>query len=284
MRVAFLASDKARERLLADAFLKGAKRHGHETQVIPLTEGEPEVGNYDVACFVGVKSRELFQAHGRAGIPVLYFDKGYSRHSRTDGVRGWEYWRVAINAHQPTERLDRNMPGDRAARFGWESKPWRKRGSTIILAGSSGKYHDFYGIRNPTHYWARKVEDIRDVSDLEIVYRPKPSWREAVPIEGTRYSELPERLEALLAKAHVLVTHGSNCCFEAAMAGIPSIVLGEAVAKPISSTSLDDIVKPRLANDEERGQWLANLAWWQWNSREFYSGEAWEFLGEQIHG
>lgn len=284
MRIAFLASSKARERLLADAFLKGASRHGHETQVIPLTEGEPQVGNYDVACFVGVKSRALYQAHGRAGIPCILMDKGYSRHARQDGVRGWEFWRVAINAHQPTDRLGQDLPFDRAASFGWEPKPWREHGKTIVIAGSSGKYHDFYGIRNPTLYWKRRIADLQGLEDFEIVYRPKPSWRDAVPIEGSRFSILPERLEDLLKSAHVLITHGSNCCFEAVLAGVPSIVLGEGVAKPISSTSLDDTLKPRLASDEERRQWLANLAFWQWSQPEMYSGAAWEFLGEQIHG
>lgn len=283
MKIAFLASDKPREQLLADAFLMGARRHGHQTEVIPLT-GEAFVGGYDVACMVGVKSRALFQAHGRAGVPTIYLDKGYARHSRSDGVSGWEYWRVAINDHQPTDRLGRDFPHDRLTRIGWEPAPWRKAGKTILLAGSSAKYHEFYGLREPTSWMHHLVQRLRLVTERPLVYRPKPSWREAVPIAKTNFSRPPQTLAELLPKAHLLITHGSNSCFDAVLAGVPSIVLGQGVARPISSTDILDIENPRMVSDKARKQWLANLAYWQWTQPEMVSGDAWAFIGEQIHG
>lgn len=283
MRVAFLASSKPREQLLADAFLKGARKHGHTTQVIDLT-GEATVGDYDVACFVGVKSRELYQAHGRAGVPFIMLDKGYSRHARTDGVAGWEYWRVSVNSHHPTERLDRKMPDDRMTKFGWEPRAWRKGGDHIILAGSSAKYHEFYRLREPTSWMHHVVVTIRRITDRPLIYRPKPSWREAVEIPHTRFSRPPQTLAELFPKAHALVTHGSNASFDAVMAGVPCLILGDAVAKPISTTSIFDIEKLMLADDKARRRWLANLAYWQWTLPEMLSGAAWDFVGDQIHG
>jgi UDP:flavonoid glycosyltransferase YjiC (YdhE family) len=282
MKIAFLTSDKPREHILADAFLMGARRHGHETLVLPL-KAEPEVGPYDVACMVGVKSRELFRLHHKAGIPTIYFDKGYSRGKSNSPVAGWEYWRVAINHHHPTARLGERLPDDRLRRLGLHIQPWRRRGKRIIVAGSSAKYHEFYGLSEPTRYAEKLIAQLRELSGRPIVYRPKPSWREAVPVDGAAFSRPPESLDNLLRGAHVLITHGSNSCFEAALAGIPSIVLGEGVAKPISSTKLEAVEAPFVASDRARRQWLAALAYWQWTHAEMASGQAWEFLGKELH-
>lgn len=285
MKVAFLHSDKPRERILADAFLMGAAKHGHQTAALPLGE-DPEPGAFDVVCMVGVKSKERFQLQHRAGSHIVYLDKGYSRHKSKSPRTGWEYWRVAIDAHHPTARLSAlTMPDDRLKATGWEIRPWREPtdDGAVILAGSSEKYHDFYGLSHPTTYVKEIVRQLRIVTERPLIYRPKPSWREAVPVLKTAFSQLPETLSDLLATAHVLVTHGSNACFEAVMAGVPCIVLGEGVAKPLSSTELADVESLHLAGDAERRQWAANLAYYQWNSREFASGEAWEFLGRELH-
>ena len=60
MKVRFLHSDKARERLLADAFLSGVKAHGDEIDKRVL--GGELTFDCDVAVMCGVKSREIFRA------------------------------------------------------------------------------------------------------------------------------------------------------------------------------------------------------------------------------
>jgi hypothetical protein len=303
----FWHSDKPRERLLADAFAQGARAHGDVVELHPL-EAEPRVLDCDVACMVGVKSRELFRAHFNAGSHVLYFDKGYTRHASPSPVKLWEYWRVALDAHQPTDRLARMPPPGvgRWDRLGLVMQPWRrgneedtatvselaqvsreharKAPGHILLAGSSQKYHDFYGLKDPTS-WARKVvAALREETKREIVYRPKPSWKDAVPIEGTRFSSGAETIDEVLAGAWAVVTHGSNACFEAVLAGVPVVALGDAVAKPISSTTLDAIESPRRASYVERLQWAARLSYWQWTMPEMATGQAWAFLRPQVFG
>jgi hypothetical protein len=284
MRIAFLHAEKARERLLADAFLMGARTHGHETVAIPLAE-DLEPGDYDVACMVGVKSARHFYSHRRAGIRVCLFDKGYKR-SRASGSVAWEYWRVAIDAHQPTRFLyEQKSPSDRSDALGWDFKPWRKSGSQVVLALSSPKYSAFFDLPEPNEHARVLVKAIRATGcERPITYRPKPSWREAKPVRKTHFSVPPETLTTALDGAQCMVVHGSNACFDAVRLGMPCIVLGDAVARVISSTSLDDIENPRLATEDERSQWLANLAYWQFTEAEFASGEAWDFIGKRVHG
>lgn len=280
MLVRFWCSDKPRERLLAEAFSAGVRAHGDQADTRTL--GQEMTTDCDVACMVGVKSNILFHAHARAGVQTLYFDKGYARHSRTDAIRGWEYWRVAVNGHQPTGKFRADYPSDRLDYIGWEFKPWRTSGSQIVIAGSSQKYHDFYGLKNPTDWASKLIKEIEGVNDRVLIYRPKPSWKEAVPINGARFSKGDEGIDDVLRGAHALVTHGSNSCFEAMLAGVPSIVLGDAVAKPISSTSIDDIENPKLASNSEREALLRWLAYNQWTMSEMNSGEAWQTIRKQI--
>lgn len=285
MNVTFWHSDKPRERLLADAFARGVIAGGDSIELRPL-QPEPEVASgCDVAVMVGVKSRALFQAHWDAGVHTVYLDKGYTRHATRGPVKVWEYWRVAVDAHHPTARLmERDLPHDRWASLGLELAPWRTEGRHVLIAGSSQKYHDFYGLWEPTRYTTKLVKNLRAYTDRPLVYRPKPSWKEAQPIDGTRYSRPPEGIADVLRDCWCVVTHGSNAVFESVLAGVPTIVVGDAVSKPISSQDLGAVEAPLLADDATRRQWLANLAWWQWTQPEFATGEAWRFIRPYIYG
>lgn len=280
MKVRFWASDKARERLLAEAFLAGVKLHGDEGEMRSL--GQEFTPDCDVAVMVGVKSNLLWRQHARAGIITVYADKGYDRHSRSDDIRGWEYWRVAVGGHQPTSKFRPDYPGDRLAEMGWEFRPWRESGQQIVIAGSSAKYHAFYDLKEPTEWASKLVKAIEYENKREIVYRPKPSWKEAVPITGSRFSPGSEKIADVIRYAHCLVTHGSNACFEAMLMGVPTIVLGDAVMKPISSTDLADLESPRLASDGEREAVLRFLAYNQWTLTEMLDGKAWPTIRRQI--
>lgn len=283
MKIAFLHSDKPRERILADAVLMGAARHGFETTGVSLSN-TPQPGQFDVVCMVGVKSRELFRAHHRVGARVLYLDKGYCRGKRGGPVRGWEYWRIALDSHQPTNRLmARDYSERRWRRLGIRPEPWREAGDHVLIAGSSAKYHAFHELDEPTAYTAALIGDLQRKTNRPLVYRPKPSWLGAVPIDGARFSPPSESIGDVLDNAWAVVTHGSNACFEALVAGIPCVVLGDAVARPISSTSIEDIEEPRLAAEAQRSKLFHALAWWQWRAAEFASGEAWEFIRSEIH-
>lgn len=281
MKIIFWASDKDREQDLAHAFCLGAREHGHEAITMPLG-AVPNPQPCDLACMVGVKSKRLWEAYAdqQPGAHRLMLDKGYSRHRGSK--RTWEYWRVSLDAQHPTETtLMRNaMPHDRFERLEIELSPWRSIGANVIIAGSSAKYHEFHNLPDPTTWAASVIKSLRKRNSRPIIYRPKPSWRDAVPIKGSIFSPPADQLGQLLSDAHVLITHGSNACFDAIVLGVPVIVLGNAVARPVSSISLDDIMAPKRALD--RVQWMANLAYHQFTEAEFENGLAWATIGGWI--
>jgi hypothetical protein len=281
VRVCFYYAEKPRERILREAFGAGVKSHGDEFEA-RLTGGE--IADCDVAVMVGVKSRELFQSHWRAGIHTVLVDKGYYRAALPGGARGWLYWRVAVNAHQCTHYLSQNRPGDRAEKVGWSVPKWRRDGRHVLFAGSSQKYHEFVGAGSATGYAEKIIKRLGKYTTRPIVYRPKPSWDDAVAVEGADFHHDGVMLGESLRDCWAMVTHGSSASVEAILSGVPVIVTGDAVAKPISSTDIAQVESPRMASYEERWQWLSDLAYNQWTLHEFASGEAWQHIRPVIYG
>jgi hypothetical protein len=278
-----------RETNLARAIQAGAKIHGDEVEIRAVPDdGQPTIIDCDLVLKIGVKSRNWFRAYNKAGIPYCYFDKGYIR---TRAMVWLEYWRLSVNGHQPLAYVKQaKHDSERANKLGLSFNPWRTGGDAILVDGSSGKHHYFHADRDYSqeqmgelHEDANQiasslVKRIRSLTKRPIIYRPKPSWKFARPIPGAEYSRGKE-FKNVLARSHVVVTYGSNLCFDAALFGVPSIVLGHGIAGPISSTDLSELENPHLAPEHVRQQWLNNVAWTQFHALdEFENGMAWEVI------
>lgn len=297
--VGHLQQSDWRETNLARAIQRGAKLCGDSVEIREVPDdGQPEIVPCDLVLKIGVKSRNWFRAYNRAGIPYAYFDKGYIR---TRAVVWMEYWRVSVNGHQPLDYVKwAQHDRARADKMELDFDAWKIDGTHILLDGSSGKHHYFHADREYSkdqmgelHSDAQAiavdlVKQIKAKTKKPIIYRPKPSWKLAKPIPGTEYARKrpgigDKEWRYDMRRAHCCVTVGSNLCFDAALFGVPSIVLGHGIAGPISSTSLDDIEAPYLASSAERRQWLNNVAWTQFHALdEFESGMAWRVIRDMV--
>lgn len=277
MRIAFYTpGSKAVEEDLGAALLAGAP--GDIKFKVLKNTGEIQDG-FDASCVIGVKGANLVRQLEARGEPWIYWDKAYNRDWPT-------YWRVSYCGHQPTDYLmGLNYPGDRAAEQGWIAKPWRKPTSDghVMFAGASLKYHKFFDLGDPTEYAEDVVRQINARTGRRVIYRPKPSWGAAAPVDGAEFSwtaskRIDHPISKDIAGAHVVVTHGSAAALDGLRAGVPAIVLGHAVTRSISSTSLDDLENPREASLEECQRLMANLAYCQFSLEEIRRGMAWKHL------
>jgi len=237
------------------------------------TSAGPLNADYDLYCIIGVKHAKRMRALNRLNEPFLFWDKGYNRE--------WPWWwRVAYCSNQPTDYLmSKEFDPIRAKNQGWlKFKPWvTRRNGTVLFAGASNKYSVYSGLPEPDVYASEVLRSVSQFTKRRFVYRPKPSYSEARPIDGADFSR--ERFFASdLNEASVMVTHGSGACLDALLAGVPSVVLGDGVTRDISSTSLVDIERPRLASDVERRQLLCSLAHFQWNLDEIAKGDPWSTI------
>lgn len=287
MKVTFLQNAHQRERMLGANLAKGLAKHGDHLERRPYDD-QPCNLDCDAIAFIGVKAREWHDFCRRTGKQFLYFDKGYfypKEEHASSKAPIVQCWRVAVDTNQPLEHLReaRHSP-QRWNSFGPQPKPWREPtpDGHILIAGSSPKYHLFHNLPHPTEWAQAVVAELRKHTARPIHYRPKPSWwigsPEAVAeIEGTEFIPT-QSFEERLKGAHAVVTYGSNAALIGMLSGVPGIILGNGVMRLISSTDLDEIEEPYLASEEERLQLLANLAWSQFNLREFGNGVAWNHI------
>lgn len=289
MRLVMWAAPKGYETALGPAIIEGAAAHGDEI-IIKSTEDYrgPE---QDGGIIMGVVKREILWDHQAKGALLAYYDKGYIR-SRTQwrGRSLPSYWRLCWNAVHPTAYLmNVDRPGDRWARMGIELRRRqvhpleRSLGERIVILGSSAKFHETEKIEHPTPWTQNLVCQIALKTKHPILYRPKPSWADAVPVLGADFDHGHHTsISAALDGAWCSVTYGSIACVDSIIAGVPCVVLGNAVAAPICSNVAHDVLNPLWVDLPAREQWAANLAYSNFTPDEIGDGTAWKILKETM--
>jgi hypothetical protein len=280
VKVVFYASEgKKFDETLAARMGKGVKRRGDAYEVLPIKGVVEPLPDTDVAILAGVKggSKPCFEAHRRAGRHAIILDKGYTR--LRGGELGTLYWRLSVDDFQPHAYLRAGRPGDRWERLGMTVLPmWKKDHGQVLFCGSSQKYCDWHGLGDATEYARRTLKQLSRLTDRELVYRPKPSWGGAVPVRGFRYSSHEEKFVAELDRTFCVVTFGSNAAFEAVLAGVPALVLGDGIARPLCRTRLEDVGDPLYPTTAEVRQVGCDIAYCQWTLEEMASGECWDHV------
>lgn len=213
--------------------------------------------------------RQIMADYKAAGLHAVYIDLGYWKR---EGLSG--HHKIVVNDRHPTAYFQRRQHNfDRLDKLDVNVKTFHD-GTYILLAGMGEKGAEAEG--KQAEQWERDaIQAIRNVTDREIVYRPKPSWLQAKPIPGTRFSPKAEPLDALLKGAHAVVTHHSNVAVEGLVAGVPSFCW-KGVAEPMSFIDLKRIEKPFYP--EGRDEWAANIAYTQWNIDEMKRGLPWRYM------
>lgn len=270
MKVAFQYSLKDLDQEVGEAFVRGVQGCGDSGRLVRKFEKF----DADVLVMVGVKSKKSWARARAAGQRTILVDRGY--------IRSAHYKRISVDSHEPSWWLEHaKMERERADAIGWELSPWKPLDNRALIAGSSQKYHDWYGLPHPTEYYAQVVKTLREMG-MDVIYRPKPAWRDKKRIEGATFDRGERSIYEILDQASLLVTHGSASCFDAMLYGMPQIVLGNGVTAHISSRQLSEARNPIMASDEQRQQLANNLAYCQWSLKEFANGTAWRHLRRML--
>lgn len=287
VRVVFFASPKERELDIGQAFCAGVQAHGDTACLIHPADYDGPQSDTDVAVFVGVKgwSRLLMETHIAAGKHAIICDKGYFGGSA--GPRS-KYIRCSIDALQPLAYFQKTpRPHTRLHALDVNIAPWKKTGTEVILAGGSLKYARWHQMPmytglDPATGWAIKTfHRVRKHTQRPIVYSPKPSFKNAVPIEGMRFVQ-GVGIEKQLQTAWCLVTFGSNAAVDAIIAGVPVFIPGDGIAKPMGLDDVAQVEQPFYPTDEQRWQFLADVSFCQFSAKELASGFGWSILRPQI--
>jgi hypothetical protein len=231
----------------------------------------------DVGLFYG-QAGQLVKAltdYPAAGRKAVYADLGYWK--RKDGGRYDGYHKLVVNNRHPTAYFQMAPHDDvRARALGLQMAPWTRGENIVVVAlGPKGARHE--GTGRVLDWEKGAIVDIKRVTDRPIVFRPKPNWDRAGPLWDLGYSPPTELVDAQFPTAHAIVSYHSNANVEGLVAGVPSFTLHGA-AGPLSWSDLKRIEAPFYPSDQQRWQWICDLAYTQWNIAEMTSGEAWAHM------
>lgn len=299
----FLFPTKQREYSmhLCDAIKTGLEMFGHTVDIVGRDTVDKEmISKYDFTFLFTITTHWLRDMVIEAGGSYIYMDKGYCRNRRLREPDA--FIRISPNAWQPLKHLDKfaninnrwkkvmkipvrkilDKNGKVKHRETLEPKRTKREdeGCYILYAGSSNKYHTFMDLDEPSTYAENIVQELRKYTDRPVIYRPKPSWDDRKPIPQTIYmGGRKTKFHTLLKKdVYALVTHSSNAALEANLYGIPTIVLGEGIARPISSTKIEDINNLYRPTIEEKHSLGRSLSYFQWKIEEIKDGHMWTHL------
>jgi hypothetical protein len=261
---------KLRSQIVTSAMHRGAVRSGYVAKQIALHEYDGP--RYDMACFYGFEHgmEKVFADYRNAGKPIVYIDLGYFGRRTPSRFHG--YHKIILNGRHPFEYHRMHAHGhDRADKLGVVIHPWRPQGDHIVLCGMSERAAKVLGFK--AEEWEREaVRKMRQVTDRRIIYRPKPSWKDARPIEGTVWGDPTVPLFKVMEGAHSLVTYNSNAAIEALMWGFP-VVAVEGIASDLAQTDVMNVEQPR--RDGDRRRLLNDLSYVQWTVAEMSAGLPW---------
>lgn len=283
MRVTFFYAEKGYELALGPLLAEGAASHGDTITLKPLAEYDgPET---DASLICGVVKREVLWDHQAKGHPLMYLDKGFHRTRapfRGMNLPGW--WRICLNDTHPTAyMMARNRPPDRFRMLGVTLAERKVGGKNIVILGSSAKFHHTMHLPDPTTWASQIVAYLEQVTSAQIVYRPKPSWSDAQPIQGAMFDHgMKNGVGQALDDAICTITYGSIASVDSIIAGVPCVVLGNAPAAPVSSRHLNEVLGPIWESRMWREQWAANLCYSHFTPEELANGTAWGILKETM--
>lgn len=270
---------KMRGRTVCDAWVQGLRK---EKVNFTVRNSETFSGRVeaDIAIFYGLNGKlfDVFKTYKEQATSV-YTDLGYWKRKPRDNQFGG-FHKIAVNDLHSTAYFRKGHPSTRFDRMCVPVKPWRGgTGDHIIVAGMSDKSARVNGL-SPEEWERAAIDKLRRHTAFPIWYRPKPSWKEAKPIAGTRYDKTGIDIVPHLRKAAAVVTHHSNAAIDALVEGIP-IYCEIGLASTMSVPTLAAIECAEEPPDREG--FLYDVAYTQWSVPEIATGKAWRYLkSEQL--
>lgn len=260
----------------------GARAHNMRFERVGPGQFDGYRSGFDVVAYCGMDlyARKILDTYTKRNVRVLLIDKGLIRnHNKSD------HNRVCIDCATPNKYLMRRQRTDDRWRSLYQPL-WPLRTAIphdfrAVYANNSQGVHDFWGIGDAQSYTESVMREMV-TRDFKMVYRPKRGL-EYRTIHHVRMSLSPNTIEDALRRCRLLITYGSSCAINAVMRGIPAVALGPCPTDAVCpNKTFMSALRPVFPTDEQRYRWLSNLAYCQWTSKEFASGEMWQFIRGEI--
>lgn len=250
------------------------QKFAHGCGVKPI---DPEKFDYDESTdpivLRGILKKKIIKRCWKDNRTFYYMDTGYfGNEISTKNPHGWKYWhRIVKNNLQHDEIISR--PSDRWESFKIPIRDWKKNGRKILIAKPDEKPMKFYNI-DPDIWINDVVTQLKKFTDRPIEIRERAKNR----IDRVAHNTLKEALDD---DVFALVTFNSNAATESILYGIPVFTLAPSnAASPVGCKDLSQIENPYYPDKDKVYAWACHLAYGQFHTGEFTSGQAQKMLIE----
>lgn len=243
-----------------DAFEQGLKRTGYAltTSMVPTSRNDVMVvwnrmrGSQEQAC----------EAWERQGGAVIVAENGYLQKGH-----GLTY-AMSLGHHNGAGWFPVGDE-DRFGRLGFEVKPWRVKGSEIVVCAQRGIGSKM--MASPSGWAEHVASRLRTFTKYPVRVRHHP---------GLRTTTLD--LVKDLANAAACVIWSSGAGVRALVEGVPVIYGAPRWICSEAATTLDFLHAPILSDPgEARATALHRMAWGQWSPEEIAAGTPFDLLKER---
>ena len=286
----YLRVDAPSQSTVANAILDGCRIKRDEPFIF---SNHADIYKADTVILFGIggDAKAVWNLAKSANVRTVLLDKPYIRQvALSDKPRYWVL-RVAVDESQPLKYFQaiKHSP-ERWDALHISTTPYSLRNDGVLLLdGASNKFVAWTGLGNgigtDVEQWGdwgqRMVNKIRAYSDVPVVYRPRPDNNPTPYITGADISVVDD-MYTDFRRSRVVVSYGGNIGYNAVIAGVPHFAMGDSIARPLSETDWSRITTPFTPSEAARQQWLADIAWCQWNLDEFRSGVAWKYIRESM--
>jgi hypothetical protein len=239
---------------------------------------------FDLVVVLGFRifSRTIVEAYNRIGIPALVVDLGWIHRPREASPEG--YYQIGLNTLNwipPTAKQDRL----KALEVKRSDRELPEDGFVLFCGQNPDDAQHDMNIDSIRKWALETRSELKKHTRREIRWRPHP-FKPAFEIEQFESCSNPREvpLEDELKGAHAVVTFNSTAAFEALLMNVPVFADDSAFYRSLVNTDLAAIEDPLFPVDKVLNQFLARLAYAQWNLEEIREGKPFEFMEPFIQG
>jgi len=196
-----------------------------------------------------------------------------------------ETWKLGINGinNDADFALDIGYDDSRLAKLNLSAiYNWKKNGNYIVIAGQHGHSEQWKDMPDMDSYYKETITNIRQHSDLPILIRSHPRFRERIhfPIQDEQWYKdrdcewnVPKKLadtydnfnfEEQLRHTKCVYSYCSNAGLTSIINGVPAVVSKHSLAYDVSSSHINDLQYPN------RSEWVKRLSYIEWFPDEIH--------------
>lgn len=255
------------------AFEEGAKKLGHS---VVYNSYDADIAVIWSVLFNGrmKPNAEVYNRFQKENKKIIVLEVGAINRGVT--------WKVGINGINANSFPLKNNSPERATALGLISKPWNASGKYILICGQNDKSLQWKNMPPVSNWMMSVIEELQKNSDKDIIIRPHPRcplpsiehyYKRVYRANPTRVVGTYDDYDLSFENIYATVNWSSNPGVLSALNGTPTFTGPLSLAAPVAMTDFSNIENLLLVSEEEKQQWVNNLAYTEWTLEEIKHGK-----------